>query len=160
MSVMSTAETRRDEPATGGADTAPLYERDFVAWAEDQAALLRSGRFDLLDLANLIEELEGMGRSDRRQLYTRLEVLLTRFLKRDFQPERHSRSWDITIGEQRRRLLRLLRESPSLKHGLGELIAEAYQGARDQASLETGLPIGTFPEANPYATAEIFAGRL
>jgi len=99
-------------------------------------------------------------RSDRRQPCTRLDVLLARFPKRDVRPERHSRNWDITIGEQRRRLLRLLRESPSLKHGLGELIAEAYQRARDQAALETGLPIGTVPEANPYSTAEIFAGRL
>jgi len=160
MSVMSTAETRRSEPATSGDGTAPLYERDFVAWAEDQAALLRNGRFDLLDLDNLIEELDGMGRSDRRQLYTRLEVLLTHFLKRDFQPERHTRSRDITIGEQRRRLLRLIRESPSLTLGLADLIAEAYQGARDQAALETGLPINTFPEANPYSAAEIFDGRL
>ncbi len=157
---MRPAETRLNEPAPSDADTAPLYERDFVAWTEEQAALLRRGKWDLLDLDNLIEELEGMGRSDRRQLYARLEVLLTHFLKRDFQPERHTRSWDITIGEQRRRLLRLLKESPSLKHGLSDLIAEAYQGARDQAALETGLTIGTFRETSPYSTAEIFDGRL
>lgn len=127
-----------------------VYERDFYAWTQEQANLLREHQFAKLDIDNLIEELESMGRSERRQLTSRLEVLLVHLLKWQYQPERQSRSWELSILEQRRRIAKLLRASPSLHPDLPELLAEAYDDARFSAMRETGLPQSAFPAACPY----------
>ncbi len=69
----------------------PLYERDFCLWTEQQAALLREGRFAELDLAKLIDEIEAMARSDKKAVKDKLVVLLTHLLKHQLQPEQRAR---------------------------------------------------------------------
>ncbi len=133
-----------------------LYETDYLAWVEEQAGHLRAGRWHALDAGNIAEELDDMGRGEREEFYNRLEVLLTHLLKWDYQPRRRSRSWEATIAEQRRRLRRRLKRSPSLKSGLEETVREAYEGALEQAGIETGLGSKAFPAANPYTPVQIF----
>jgi hypothetical protein len=128
----------------------PLYERDFCLWLEQQATLLREGRFDELDLANLIEEIEAMARKDRKAITTNLVVLLTHLLKHQFQPEQRSSGWLGSILEHRRRLRYDFEESPSLLRHAAEVFAPAYADAREQASIETGLPLRAFPKSSPY----------
>jgi hypothetical protein len=94
---------------------APAYEQDRHAWATHTATLLRQGRLEEVDLTHLTEELDSMGASERRELYSRLKVLLVHLLKWRYQPERRSDSWGYTIDEQRDQILYLLRQSPSLK---------------------------------------------
>lgn len=127
-----------------------LYERDFHRWIEQQAALLRSGRSDQLDVANLLEEIEDMGRSEKRAVESNLTVVLSHLLKYQFQADQRSNSWRGSIVDHRRRLRRLLQESPSLMGYAAAAFAEAHWDAREQARAETGLPIERLPEASPY----------
>ncbi|WP_247872909.1 DUF29 domain-containing protein [Azospirillum sp. TSH64] len=152
---MSTPRPEPPAPATKLASDPPdsgLYDEDFVAWIERQAALLRSGTLTALDRANLAEELEDMGKAKRQELRNRLEVLLTHLLKYQFQPGMRTGSWLGTIGEQRHRIEDVVEESPSLRPLLAELLEDAklYKRAVQKASLETGLPAGTFPTVSPY----------
>jgi hypothetical protein len=104
-----------------------LYERDFYAWTQEQAALLRSGQLERLDRVHLAEEIEALGRQERRELVNRLGILLGHLLKWQFQPHLRGKSWRATLSEQRRQIQRLLKESPSLKPELAAALAEAYQ---------------------------------
>jgi hypothetical protein len=126
------------------------YETDFYAWTQHQAALLRTRRLNELDIVNLIEEIEGLGRSEKRELESRLKVLLMHLLKWQFQPARRSRSWLATIRNQRNELRKLLRDNPSLAANLTRILDEAYQDARYEAEAETGLAISVFPQSCPY----------
>jgi hypothetical protein len=132
-----------------------LYDQDFLAWTEQQAALLRAGRLDQLDLDNLAEELDAMGRSEWGELENRLELLLMHMLKWDCQPARRSRSWKATMREPRNAIRRLMRRSPSLKRNLEATIADVYQDAVGRAIDETGLSAATFPDRLPYSVAEV-----
>jgi Domain of unknown function DUF29 len=132
-----------------------LYDQDFLAWTERQAALLRAGRLDQLDLDNLAEELDTMGRSEWGELENRLEVLLMHMLKWDHQPTRRSRSWKATMREQRNAIRRLMRRSPSLKRDLETTIADVYRDAVGRADDETGLSAASFPQRLPYGVAEV-----
>ena len=132
-----------------------LYEEDYLAWTERQVALLRAGRTDELDLGNLIEELEDMGRAEWRELENRLETLLAHMLKRDHQPEKRSRSWDNTIDDQRRRLERLLKRSLSLRRDLAHTLAEIYPYAVRKAVRETRMGPSAFPAQLPYAVEQV-----
>ena len=132
-----------------------LYEQDLLAWLEQQAGYLRAGQLDRLDVAHLIEELEAMGGSQRRELKGRLEILLMHMLKWDAQPRRRSRSWQSTIVEQRARIEDLLEQSPSLRHGLAEVAQKAFAVAARRAAIETGLKRSAFPAALPYPLAAI-----
>jgi len=127
-----------------------LYERDLCLWLEQQATLLREGRFDQLDLANLIEEIEAMARKDKKAIKNNLIVLLTHLLEHQFQPTQRSSGWRGSILEQRRRLRDDFEESPSLRPHAAEVFARAYADAREQASVETGLPLRSFPNSSPY----------
>jgi hypothetical protein len=130
------------------------YEKDYYGWALQQATLLRTGKLSGLDVHHLAEEIESMGRSERRQLTNRLEVLLLHLLKWRYQPYRREidgNSWLRSIGEQRRKIPKLLRDNPSLQNLIADCLADAYDDARYDASDETGLPIFTFPETCPYA---------
>ena len=131
------------------------YENDIVAWANEQARLLRAGRFDLLDLEHLAEEIEDVGRSEQRELASRMAVLLAHLLKWQHQPERRGHSWQRTIKEQRRGISHRLDETPSLKAKLNE--AKWWDGiwtdAVLQAIQETGLD--NFPETCPWTASEI-----
>lgn len=130
------------------------YERDFYSWAMEQAALVRAGRFDQLDLANIAEELETMGRSEAVALKSSYRVLLTHLLKWQHQPALRSKSWRDTIGRERINISEHLEENPGLKSRQAELFAKAYQAARREAALETGLPLAAFPPACPYAVEQ------
>lgn len=135
--------------------TATLYKTDFYAWALTQAALLRKEELAELDLPNLAEELEAMGRRERRELTNRLKVLLMHLLKWQFQPDLRSRSWRNTINNQREEIVELLDDSPSLHAEIEECIASAYPRARARAQDETGLLSPVFPEGCPYSPDEI-----
>ena len=127
-----------------------LYERDFYLWIEEQVRLLREGRVDELDVANLLEEIESMGRSDKKAIKSNLVVVLTHLLKYQFQPDQRSNSWRGSIVEHRRRLRDDFKDSPSLRGYATEVFAEAYDDAREQASVESGLPLRALPKTSPY----------
>jgi len=130
------------------------YEADFYAWANEQAALLRAGRLGALDVANIAEELECMGKSQKNELISRLTVLLTHLLKWQFQPRRRGASWEATIAVQRRDLKRHLKDNPSLKSVLCEVVEYSYGNAILEARGETGLAKSTFPATCPWTWAQ------
>jgi hypothetical protein len=132
-----------------------LYETDFFEWTRCNAALLRAGRFDQADIEHVAEEIEDMGKRERRELDSRLEVLLRHLLKWQFRPERRGRSWRVTINSQRRKLDKLLREMPSLRAALPAAIPEAYAYAVRGAADETDLPAHHFPAHCPYQINQI-----
>ena len=134
--------------------SANLHNQDFYAWANEQSRLLRAGRFENVDIVHLIEEVEDMGNSIRRQLESRLEVLLMHLLKWKYQSNLSGKSWLLTIAEQRRRINKLLRKNPSLKSALDEAFLDSYEDARHSAMLETGLDLATFPEESPFTLAQ------
>jgi hypothetical protein len=131
-----------------------LYDEDFYLWIEVTAKQLKAGNFAEVDLDNLIEEIESMGRSEKRALKSNLLVVLMHLLKYKYQPEKRSNSWLSTIFENRRRLKEVLTESPSLRKFFSEVFNECYQDARKQAALETGLNLETFPAECPFTTDE------
>jgi len=130
--------------------TARLYETDFYGWIRNQADAMRSGNLAGLDLENLIEEIEDMGKSRQRALESRLEVLLAHLLKWQFQPRLQGPSWVFTIKEQRRRIAKLLKKNPSLSSALDETFTDAYESAVPLASAETGLDESVFPSECPW----------
>lgn len=132
-----------------------LYEQDFYAWATQQAALLRAGRLDAADIANIAEEIESMGRSEKRELVNRLAVLLMHLLNWRHQPERRGASWEGTVIVQRHALARHLKDNPSLKAKLDEAIGDAYGDAVPMAMAETNLPKTVFPTLCPWSWAQI-----
>ncbi|TWH76256.1 uncharacterized protein DUF29 [Azomonas agilis] len=126
------------------------YDSDFYGWTQEQADLLRSGRLTELDIQNLLEEIEAMGRSERRELESRLQVLFMHLLKWEHQPSHRGKSWQLTIEEQRRKVSRVLSDNPSLKSKLPELMASAYGDAVIGAERETGLERSVFPTSCPW----------
>jgi hypothetical protein len=127
-----------------------LYEQDFYAWTLQQAELLRTRRLDCADLDNIAEEIESMGRSEKRELISRLTVLLLHLLKWQYQSALRSRSWQLTIRGQRRSLVRHLRDNPSLKSQLDQAMSDAYGDSTIEAERETGLAAETFAETSPF----------
>jgi hypothetical protein len=127
-----------------------LYERDFYAWANQQAALLRAGELGAAEIANIAEEIESMGRSEKRELVSRLTVLLLHLLTWDFQPDRRSRSWSLSIDDARDALQVHLNDNPSLRAKLDEELATAYRQARRRAAIETGMALESFPATCPW----------
>ncbi len=122
------------------------YRNDFYGWTQEQAALLKAGRLDRLDIEHLIEELESMGARERRELGNRLAVLLMHLLKWQFQPERRGRSWSLTIKIQRLDIRALLKQNPGIGPDIPEILADAYAKARLLAARQTGLDEAAFPE--------------
>jgi type II secretory pathway component PulM len=132
------------------------YDTDFHAWAQEQAGLLRAGRFSQLDIDHVAEEIEDLGKRERRALQSRLGVLLGHLLKWRYQPEYANRkSWRATINAQRRLLAQLLDENPSLRAGLPQVIERAYADGLDLAVAETPLDYGAFPATCPWSGDEI-----
>jgi len=131
------------------------YETDVVAWANEQARLLRAGRFDLLDIENIAEEIEDVGKAEQRELMGRMAVLLAHLLKWQYQPERRGNSWRRTIQIQREQLRRALKKTPSLKTFFAdeEWWESVWGDAWVGAARETGLD--NFPETCPRTFAEI-----
>jgi Domain of unknown function DUF29 len=137
-----------------------LYDTDFVAWLEEQAAHLRAGRLAALDIENVAEELEGLMKSQRQQSENRLEILILHPLKWDHQPNERANRWRPSVAEQRSRIRRLLRDSPSLERTLEEAAREVYAEAVEQAAIETQLSETAFPPMLPYSVEQIFEREL
>ncbi len=134
---------------------ASLYDQDFYAWAHEQAALLRAGKLSAADIDHIAEEIESMGRSEKRELVSRLIVLLAHLLKWRYQPASRGPSWEVTIQHQRHALARHFVDNPSLKPKVPESIEDAYRDARGSAYAETGLPKETFPAVCPWPFEQI-----
>jgi hypothetical protein len=126
------------------------YDTDFYAWTLHNAELIRQKKFSEIDIAHIAEELEGMGKSERRELASRLAVLIAHLLKWQHQPVRRGKSWKFTIKAQRIALQRLLKESPSLKYEISDTLADAYEEAILLTASETGLDETAFPDTCPF----------
>lgn len=137
-----------------------LYQRDFHAWLENQAAKLRARSHNDIDWENLAEEIESVGRSQKRELRSRLERLVQHLLKWQFQPGRRSESWRITIGEQRTFIEGLLKDSPSLKRFPAEIFADAYESGKQEAIDETGMLPSAFPGEPPFSLEQALDRRF
>ena len=133
------------------------YEIDIIAWANEQAALLRAGRLSDIDIAQIAEEIEDVGKSERRELASRMSVLLAHLLKWQFQPGRRGSSWQRTIKEQRRGIAAHLRETPSLKTSLTDPNWQegVWADATAKAIDETGLDL--FPEECPWTVEQVLS---
>ena len=138
--------------------SAALHELDETAWLEATADLLRHGQLDAVDLDTLAEYLTDMARRDRREVFSRLVVLLAHLLKWEYQPDRRAGSWLATILEQQRELRQLL-DSGTLRNHATAVFADAYADARKQAAAETGLIRGAFPEECPWDLEGALADR-
>ena len=133
-----------------------LYESDETAWLELMASHAEAGRYEELDLPNLSEFLSSMAKRDRREVLSRLVVLLAHLLKWDHQPERRSGSWHATILEQRRELNNLF-ESGTLHEHAHAIFSAAYKSVRKEAAAETGVPRDAFPAECPWDLETILA---
>ena len=131
------------------------YNKDFYNWAMAQAALLRSGQLEQIDVEHIAEEIESMGKSEKRELSSRLVLLIAHLLKWQYQPSHRGRSWLLTIKEQRREIPDCLADNPSFNAMLDEVTVAAYSKAKLLASDETDLPMQTFPEKIPWSFAQI-----
>jgi hypothetical protein len=131
-----------------------LYTQDYCLWLNQTAQLLQEKNFSKLDLENLIEEIESLGRNEKRAIESNLIIVIVHLLKWRYQPEKRSNSWKSSIREHRRRIQRLLTDSPSLKNYLPEIFDDCYLEAKKQASDETGLSLIAFPEKCPFSLAE------
>jgi Domain of unknown function DUF29 len=131
------------------------YEDDLFAWTQEQAALLRAHAADAIDWENLAEEIEAMGGRDRRELESRLAVILLHLLKWQAQPSLRGSSWRQTLRTQRREIRKLLGQSPSLRREVPGMIRGAYADAVKDAIDETGLRADAFPAACPYAPDDV-----
>jgi hypothetical protein len=129
--------------------TTTLYDTDFDAWAQQQAAALRAKAWDQPDIAHLAEEVEDLRKTERDALRSQLRRLTSHLLEWHYQPEKRSESWQATIRDARGLLEDGLETSPSLKGQLDTLLAWAYPRARRQTAKDTGLPLATFPETCP-----------
>ena len=131
------------------------YEADFYGWANEQAALLRDGRLNEADIENIAEEIESMGRSEKRELVSRLAVLLTHLLKWRSQPAGRGSSWRASVVVQRGRLSDHLDDNPSLKPQIPVAIERAYREAVVVAGDETKLGEDAFPATCAWSFDEI-----
>lgn len=132
-----------------------LYETDFYAWTQAQTQLLSGRRIDALDVVNLLDEVESVGRNQRAAVESHLRVLIIHLLKFVVQPERATPSWRRTLRNQRREIARLLTRSPSLRDYPAGVLAETYDDAVRGASQETNLDRSRFPAEIPFTLDQI-----
>lgn len=132
-----------------------LYEQDFSLWLKSHIGLLKEAKFNELDIDHLIDELESMGKRDKRELVSRFIILIAHLLKWQYQYEKQSTSWRSSIIEQRKKIAYLLKNEPGLKPYIPEAIDNAYADAVDLASEETELPLSTFPTICPYSQQQL-----
>ncbi|MBW4440347.1 MAG: DUF29 domain-containing protein [Plectolyngbya sp. WJT66-NPBG17] len=137
-----------------------LYEADYYLWLQDTIEKLKHQNYEQVDWENLLDEIEDMPKRERRSLESNLVVVLLHLLKWQYQFNQRSGSWSGSIIEHRRRIRKALRDSPSLKRYLEEVLEECYESAVQQASAETELPIEEFPKECPYSIAEVLEADL
>jgi hypothetical protein len=133
-----------------------LYETDFYRWTFEQSKLLALGNLDGLDLENLAEEIASLGRQERQELENRLGVLIGHLLKWQYQPNKRSRSWQVTISNQRRAIKKLLTNNPSLKPYLDTAVQDGFLLGLGLVLSETKLKKKLLPTDCPYEIAQIF----
>ena len=135
------------------------YETDVVAWAKEQAGFVRAGRFDQLDLEHIADEIEDVGKSEQRELASRMAVLLAHLLKWEHHPDRRGASWRASITTQRHRIKRRLDKTPSLQPMLTnpEWIDEMWADGREAASRETQIGFAIFPEVCPWPISDVLS---
>jgi hypothetical protein len=143
--------------APGEEPVQTTYERDFYSWLMEQARHIREGRYEALDRDNLAEEIEALGREQFNKLVSALRVLMLHMLKWDHQTALRSRSWELSIEEQRLEIADVLTDNPGLRPRIGDAIARAYRRARIEAAKETGLDEAVFPPACPYSFDDIMS---
>lgn len=131
-----------------------LYDRDYYQWLTETAYLLSEGRLSEMDVPNLLDEIEAMGKSQKRAISSYLRVLLLHLLKWKYQPEKRTGSWRSSIRNARIAIAERMEESPSLKSYPETVLAQCYRTARANAADETGLPLATFPETSPFSLEE------
>lgn len=134
------------------------YKEDFFEWTKSQCNLLKTGQLEELDINNLIEEIESLGKNDKRALKSQLTRLLMHLLKQEYQPEKQtdSHSWTNSLVEAERAIKYLLEDSPSLKNELKKMLKSSYEDARQDAAKETGMSINKFPKECPYKLEMLF----
>ncbi len=135
-----------------------LYDSDFYAWSREQAELLRSGKLAQADIEHIAEEIDSMGRTEKRELISRLTIVLLHLMEWRYQPDKRSPSWEASVRVQRNRLAGHLDDNPSLKPLLPQALASAYVDAALEAVAETGLPGAAFPEACPWTVEQVLDG--
>ena len=135
--------------------TLNLYETDFYAWTQRQAELIRLGQWQAIDIDNLVEEIESLGKQQKQELRNRLGILIGHLLKWEYQPSRQSKSWKATIREQRDEILDILLENPSLKPYLDEAVQKGFRQGINLVLRETPLDIDDLPKECPYAIGQI-----
>jgi Domain of unknown function DUF29 len=136
---------------------AALYDSDLYAWANMNAELLRQGRYEQVDVAHLIAEIEDMGKSEFRALESHLQNVLMHLLKWHFQSIKRTASWQQSIKNGRRAVAKLIRDNPSFLPKIQAVLDEEYASAREDAVFETGLPESSFPDACPYMVEQVLA---
>jgi Domain of unknown function DUF29 len=157
-----TKKTFKSNPKRLSISTSPKkeleYDNDFFKWTKTQVNLLKKRSLDKLDIDNLIEEIESLGRNDKRTLRSQANRLLMHLLKQKYQPEGqgNSNSWNSSILNATREIKYLLEDSPSLKNELRKMYPKAYEDARQDASIETCLDIKNFPKECPWAIEDLF----
>jgi len=132
------------------------YDEDLYQWTIDQGRALRDRATNALDYDNLAEEIESLGRSDKREIESRLENLLVHLLKWRYQPEWRSPSWEASIDEARRRIARVIKDSPSLRSHPGEVLSEAYRYAIHNKAVRA-LELSRLPEACPWSIDDVLS---
>ena len=135
--------------------TAELYDKDFAEWTRQNAELLRAGRASEADLEHIAEEIEDLGKRERRSLHNRCVRLIEHLLKWHYQPERRGSSWTRTIILQRRSIRRLLDENPSFRPSIAEFVAAAYDDAAAVVAGVTAQPRSEFPEMCPFTVEQL-----
>ncbi len=131
------------------------YDTDFYAWANEQAALLRAGALTAADIENIAEEIESMGKGEKRELKSRLQIIVLHLLKWQFQPAGRGSSWETTIRVQRIDLAHHLSDNPSLKAQVPDVMGLAFGNARLLAADETKMSPKAFPAKCPYSLKQI-----
>lgn len=132
-----------------------LHDVNFCDWVSEQTHFLRTKDFEMLDMKNIIEELESLGASEERALESYFIVLLMHLLKVEYQKDKHTRSWDLSITNSTLKVKRLLRKNPGLKSKLPEIFLDAYESARLEAAIETRLHEDVFPKICPFILENI-----
>ena len=154
LDLEKTRERSRTRPSTPAA-----YDADFFRWTQEQAAFLKNGEWSKLDVANLVDEVETLGRSEKQEIRSRIMVLMQHLLKWTHQPAGRSNSWRGTIVEQRKRIILALKENPSLKSFPTQVLADEYETARLKAAGETHLAEAVFPSTCPFTIEQILDER-
>jgi hypothetical protein len=131
------------------------YDKDFYKWTQVQASLLKKNKFEKVDLEHVIEEIESLGKSERSELKNQMIRLLMHLLKVKYQPTKHTKSWDKSIGNAKIEIEDILLENPSLKREMPKVFEEAYQSSRKRAAIETSLELKNFPVKCPWELKDI-----